>query len=91
MISLRHTAEIVFEAWQRALAKSRVGGSRYAATCLRWILTVIVMVSVDGNALAGRDRPRLDTSLGFNVLLSDQGTLLRGVSLSWDGGIPTAV
>lgn len=88
MISLRHTAEIVFEAWQRAFAKSRVGGSRYAATCLRWILTVIVMVSVDGNALAGRDRPRLDTSLGFNVLLSDQGTLLRGVSLSWDGGDP---
>jgi hypothetical protein len=26
--------------------------------------------------------------MGFNRLLSDQGTLLRGVSLSWDGGDP---
>ncbi len=37
---------------------------------------------------AGRERPHLDTTLGFNVLLTDQGTLLRGVSLSWDGGDP---
>lgn len=40
------------------------------------------------DAQAARGRPQIDTSLGFNRLLSDQGTLLRGVSLSWDGGDP---
>ena len=30
----------------------------------------------------------IDESLGFKRLLSDRGTLLRGVSLSWDGGDP---
>ena len=39
-------------------------------------------------ALAARGRPHVDSSLGYNVLLSDQNTLLRGVSLSWDGGDP---
>ena len=38
--------------------------------------------------MAVRGRPHLDTSLGFNVLLSDNETLLRGVSLSFDGGDP---
>jgi hypothetical protein len=35
---------------------------------------------------AQRTRPHLDTSLGFTRLLTDNNTLLRGVSLSWDGG-----
>ncbi len=39
-------------------------------------------------ALAARARPHLDTTLGYNVLLSDNDTLLRGVSLSFDGGDP---
>jgi hypothetical protein len=65
-----------------------MGGGRYAETCLRLIFAVMVIVSAGGKALAGRARPRLDTTLGFNVLVSDQGTLLRGVSLAWDGGDP---
>ena len=40
------------------------------------------------SAFAARGRPHLDTSLGYNVLLSDNDSLLRGVSLSWDGGDP---
>jgi len=40
------------------------------------------------SAWAARSRPHLDTSLGYNVILSDSNTLLRGVSLSWDGGDP---
>ena len=39
-------------------------------------------------ALAERARPVIDDSLGYNRLLSDKGTLLRGVSISWDGGDP---
>jgi hypothetical protein len=37
-------------------------------------------------ALVDRGRPIIDDTLGSNRLLGDQGTLLRGVSLSWDGG-----
>ena len=40
------------------------------------------------SAFAARGRPHLDTSLGYNMLLSDNNTLLRGVSLSFDGGDP---
>ncbi len=40
------------------------------------------------SAWAARGRPHLDTSLGYRVLLSDSNTLLRGVSLSFDGGDP---
>ncbi len=36
----------------------------------------------------GRKRPHIDNSMGFNRLLSDNNSLLRGVSLSWDGGDP---
>lgn len=39
-------------------------------------------------AQAKRDRPVIDSSLGFNRLLTDKGTLMRGVSISWDGGDP---
>ena len=35
-----------------------------------------------------RGRPYIDDSLGYNVIRSDMGTLLRGVSLSTDGGDP---
>ncbi len=37
---------------------------------------------------AARGRPHIDTSLGYNMLLSDNNSLLRGVSLSFDGGDP---
>ena len=35
-----------------------------------------------------RGRPYIDDSLGYNVIRTDMGTLLRGVSLSTDGGDP---
>ena len=35
-----------------------------------------------------RGRPYIDQSLGYNVIRSDLGTALRGVSLSFDGGDP---
>lgn len=35
-----------------------------------------------------RGRPIVDTSLGHRIILTDEGTLLRGVSLAWDGGDP---
>ena len=35
-----------------------------------------------------RGRPRIDNSLGYNVILSDLNTPLRGVSVSFDGGDP---
>ncbi len=69
-------------------ATPRVGGGRWVATVRWFVIALMVMVFAGGDALAGRERPRLDTALGFNVLLTDQGTLLRGVSLSWDGGDP---
>jgi hypothetical protein len=36
----------------------------------------------------GRGRPQIDKSLGFRTILTDQNTLLRGLSLSLDGGDP---
>ena len=53
------------------------------------VLIVMCIFAVAASAaLAARGRPHVDTSLGYKVLLSDQDTLLRGVSLSWDGGDP---
>ena len=49
---------------------------------------VLCVLFLGSSALAVRARPHLDTTLGFNMLLSDNDTLLRGVSLSWDGGDP---
>lgn len=40
------------------------------------------------SVFAQRGRPVIDDSFGYNRILSDNGTLLRGVSLSWDGGDP---
>ena len=37
---------------------------------------------------AARGRPQIDQSLGCKVILSDKQTLLRGVSISFDGGDP---
>ena len=39
-------------------------------------------------ARGARGRPQVDQSLGFNVIISDKQTLLRGVSISFDGGDP---
>jgi hypothetical protein len=55
-------------------------------TKLLIILCVVLLTASSG--LSARGRPHFDTSLGYKVLLSDQNTLLRGVSLSWDGGDP---
>lgn len=52
------------------------------------ILVGLMHVLTAGPAHAERGRPSIDHSLVFKRLLSDQGTLLRGVSLSWDGGDP---
>lgn len=56
-------------------------------TAAIWI-AVAGLWLLSSSAMAVRGRPYLDTRLGFNRLLSDQDTLLRGVSLSWDGGDP---
>ena len=52
-----------------------------------WIVAACVL-SANSTVIAARGRPHLDTSLGFNMLLSDNGTLHRGVSLAFDGGDP---
>ena len=52
------------------------------------IYSLLMVSAIIHPALAERDRPHIDSSKGYNILLSDQDTLLRGVSLSWDGGDP---
>jgi hypothetical protein len=52
------------------------------------LAVAISLLSIGSPVLAGRDRPHLGTTLGHNILLTDQDTLLRGVSLGWDGGDP---
>ena len=62
-----------------------------AGTCcktLQIVVIVLCVLTMSSSALAARARPHFDTSLGFKRLLSDNDTLLRGVSLSWDGGDP---
>ena len=51
-------------------------------------LLLAILGGTSSLAHAERGRPVIDDSLGFKRLLSDRGTLLRGVSLSWDGGDP---
>jgi hypothetical protein len=53
-----------------------------------WSLAVLGLLQYSAPAFAARGRPHIDSSLGHNILLSDQNSLLRGVSLSWDGGDP---
>ena len=55
---------------------------------LQAVFVLMCLLVLSGSAFAARGRPHVDSSLGYNVLLSDQNTLLRGVSLSWDGGDP---
>ena len=50
-------------------------------------MLLIGMVTSSGHGQQ-RGRPVIDSSLGYNVILTDTGTLLRGVSLAWDGGDP---
>jgi len=52
------------------------------------VFVVLCLIICAPVALAARGRPHLDTSLGYKMLLTDNDTLLRGVSLSWDGGDP---
>lgn len=52
------------------------------------LIMVTMFLSVSAETHAQRGRPVIDNSLGFHRLLTDKGTLLRGVSLSWDGGDP---
>lgn len=55
---------------------------------LSLISSLLVVSAMIHPALAERGRPHIDSSKGYNILLSDKDTLLRGVSLSWDGGDP---
>ncbi len=55
---------------------------------LHRVLCALILGLLAVPASAQRGRPVIDDALGFNRLLSDKGTLLRGVSISWDGGDP---
>ena len=55
---------------------------------LRVVVIILCVLTMSSSVFAARGRPHFDTSLGFKTLLSDNNTLLRGVSLSWDGGDP---
>ena len=64
-------------------------GLRAVNRCLQlrcWIMAAVIGPAAV--AAAERGRPVIDGSAGPRRLLTDQGTLLRGVSLSWDGGDP---
>ena len=56
------------------------------------LIAALAMLLVGAATSSGhaqqRGRPVVDSSLGYNVILTDEGTLLRGVSLAWDGGDP---
>jgi hypothetical protein len=64
------------------LLKTLIYSQRLATLSLCCMLILMVQIT----AFAQRGRPHLDSSMGFNRLLTDKNTLLRGVSLSWDGG-----
>ncbi len=68
--------------------ESRFVGDPFSISLGRVLFGLLCLLSLASPVCADRGRPHLDTALGFNVLLSDQDTLLRGVSLSWDGGDP---
>ena len=55
---------------------------------LLFAITLLSLATMAGPASAERGRPVIDDSLGFKRVLTDRGTLMRGVSLSWDGGDP---
>jgi len=56
------------------------------SVCL--LICLLTNCAYSSNDRVGRKRPHIDNSMGFNRLLSDKNSLLRGVSLSWDGGDP---
>ena len=49
------------------------------------IITLTLILYIDA---FGRNRPIIDDSYGFKRILTDKGSLLRGVSLAFDGGDP---
>lgn len=53
---------------------------------LKLVLCFVLFLSVQDLVFADRGRPHISSDQGFNRLLSDKNTPLRGVSLSWDGG-----
>jgi len=59
---------------------------RILSICL--LICLLTQCAHSSDARVGRKRPHIDNSMGFNRLLSDKNSLLRGVSLSWDGGDP---
>jgi hypothetical protein len=61
---------------------------KYTKLSIFFFACLLTLCVLGGDAWAARGRPHIDSSMGFNRLLSDQDTLLRGVSLSWDGGDP---
>lgn len=52
------------------------------------LLLVWSLLSISAAAEGPRARPVIDSTFGFNTIVTDQHTRLRGVSLSWDGGDP---
>ena len=62
--------------------------SRRSTIRLAMVLMTVATLFLCAAASAQRGRPYLDTSLGYNILRADDGSLLRGVSLSFDGGDP---
>ena len=49
------------------------------------IITLTLILYIDAFS---RDRPIIDDSYGYKRILTDKGSLLRGVSLAFDGGDP---
>lgn len=58
------------------------------AKLFRWVIPGLIALSLaQMQAFAGdRGRPHISNDVGFNRLLTDMNTSLRGVSLAWDGG-----
>ena len=59
---------------------------------LRLMITSIVLLAglatTSPSQAQQRQRPNISSGLGYRIIFSDRGTLLRGVSLAWDGGDP---
>jgi len=62
---------------------ARVNLSRHLPVSL---ICLIILLCSQLEVLADRGRPHINSDSGFNRLLTDKNTPLRGVSLSWDGG-----
>ena len=55
----------------------------FQASTLRLLICLIILIFTQTLAFADRGRPHISSELGFNRLLTDKNTPLRGVSLSW--------